>query len=141
MNSKDLYRLPADRTMISEASRQIAHCHAPAPSADRPPSQKQSGRRGERSSRSRQNTTTPVGPSCPLAKSSDRVSRLPKANINRLGYLRADAANGKLFDHFVGGNNQRGRDHEAKRLVGFQVDRQLELDWELDGKITRLLAL
>jgi hypothetical protein len=30
---------------------------------------------------------------------------------------------------------------DAERLRGFEVDHQLELDWRLDGKLTRFRAL
>lgn len=46
-----------------------------------------------------------------------------------------------LFYHLVGASKQRGRDRKLQRLGGFCVDHQIELDWGLDGKLTRLRAL
>ena len=45
------------------------------------------------------------------------------------------------FDHLVGAGEQDWRHIEAKRLGGLEVDRQLELDRALDGKLARFRAL
>src|SRR5262249_42513127 len=44
------------------------------------------------------------------------------------------------LDHLVGALLEQRWHVEAERLRGFHVDDQFELDRELDGKITRLLA-
>src|SRR5215469_12504855 len=44
-----------------------------------------------------------------------------------------------LFDHLVGGRQQRHWDGDAERLGGLQVDGQLELDWVLHWQVGRLV--
>jgi hypothetical protein len=52
------------------------------------------------------------------------------------------AANSELFDHRVGTLLEEEHWHvEAERLGGLEVDRQLELDRDLDRKLARLVAL
>src|SRR5262249_55826474 len=46
-----------------------------------------------------------------------------------------------LFDHLVGQREQLVGDFEAERLSGLDVDHQLKLDWDLDGKLARHRAL
>ena len=46
-----------------------------------------------------------------------------------------------LLDHLVGAPVERWRHVEAERRGGLAIDHQLELDWDLDGKLTRLRAL
>src|SRR5262249_15695386 len=46
-----------------------------------------------------------------------------------------------LFDHVVGALLEEQRHIEAQRLGSLKIDRQLELDRGLDGKLARLLAL
>ena len=46
-----------------------------------------------------------------------------------------------LFDHLVGALLKEPRHVEAERLRGLEIDRQLELDRGLDGKLARLRAL
>src|SRR6516162_1085367 len=56
----------------------------------------------------------------------------------------SDAARGPStpsFNHLVGGHLQRQWHGKTERFGGLEVDHQLELDWGLDGKIARLLAL
>src|ERR1700736_4770172 len=45
------------------------------------------------------------------------------------------------FDNMVGALLEEQRHVEAERLRGLEIDRQLELDRGLDGKLARLLAL
>jgi hypothetical protein len=45
------------------------------------------------------------------------------------------------FDHLVGAGEQRRRQGKAEILRGFEIEHQLELDWGLDRKLARLLAL
>ena len=54
-----------------------------------------------------------------------------------MGHNRAPAPqhNAPLFDHLVGGRQDRGRHREAERLGGLQVDNQFKLDWLLHGQI------
>src|SRR5688500_12818994 len=51
-----------------------------------------------------------------------------------------DAATPSL-NQLVRAQEERGRDGDAERLCGLQVDRQLELGGLLDGKVGRLRAL
>ena len=37
-----------------------------------------------------------------------------------------------LFDHLVGGGDQRLRDGQTKRLCGLEIDHKLELGWLFD---------
>src|SRR5262249_44366714 len=52
----------------------------------------------------------------------------------------ADIA-GVLFDHLVGAREELARRIEAKRLGGFQIDRQLKLGRELDRQVAGLFAV
>src|SRR5262245_17477061 len=45
------------------------------------------------------------------------------------------------FDHLVGALLENPRHIETECFGGLEVDRQLELDWCLDGKLARLVAL
>ena len=45
-----------------------------------------------------------------------------------------------LFDHLVGPREKRGRDRDAERLGGLEIDHQLVLGWRLHGKVGGLLA-
>ena len=47
----------------------------------------------------------------------------------------------ELFDHVVGKGKQLVGHGKAERLGCLEVDHQLELDWGLDGKLARFLAL
>src|SRR5262249_53090099 len=47
----------------------------------------------------------------------------------------------RLFDHRIGGGEQRGRDRQSKRLGGSSIDDQLESGRPLNGKIRSLRAL
>ena len=38
-----------------------------------------------------------------------------------------------LFDNLVGAGEKRGRDFDAERLGGAQIDQKLELCWTLTG--------
>jgi len=49
------------------------------------------------------------------------VRFVPKADIGR-----------SLFDHLVGGGDQRLWDHQTKRLRGLEIDHKLELGWLFD---------
>ncbi len=54
-----------------------------------------------------------------------------------MGLVRANLS----FDHLVGEREQLVGYGKAERLGSLEVDDQLELDWGLDGKLARLLAL
>ena len=45
------------------------------------------------------------------------------------------------FDHLVGAGEQHGRDGEAERLSGLEIDHQLILGSLLDGEVGRFRAL
>src|SRR5262245_6569534 len=60
---------------------------------------------------------------------AERFSLVPSADITC------------LFDHLIGTLLEMERNVEAERLGGLEVDDQIELDWSLDGKLTRLRAL
>jgi hypothetical protein len=47
----------------------------------------------------------------------------------------------RLFDHLVGGREQRCRDRQAKRFSSLEIDDQFEFCWLLDGKIGRTRGL
>ena len=49
-------------------------------------------------------------------------------------------ASNASFDHHVGAGDEGGRDFEAKRLHGREIDGELEL-WRLHGKVARLFAI
>jgi hypothetical protein len=55
----------------------------------------------------------------------------PKADIHRrerdVRFVPKADIRTSLFDHLVGAGEQRGRNCEAKRLGGFEVDHQLVL--------------
>jgi hypothetical protein len=67
----------------------------------------------------------------------------PKADIAQHGgnvrfVPKADSAlrqNNVLFDHLVGAGEQRGRDGQAERLRGLEVDDKLEFGRLLNGQI------
>src|SRR5262245_48688303 len=62
--------------------------------------------------------------------------------LQRTGVLRhALQQIASSFDHLVGTLLKTQRHFEAERLGGLQVDHQLELDRNLDGKLARLRAL
>ena len=46
-----------------------------------------------------------------------------------------------LFDHLVGGDQQRSRNRETERLSRLQVDGELEFSRLHDRKVSRLFAL
>src|SRR5882672_11291436 len=50
------------------------------------------------------------------------------------------AANASLFDHLGGAGEQRGRQVEAERFCGLEVDDKLELGRLLDRKLASALA-
>src|SRR6516165_10210731 len=62
-------------------------------------------------------------------------SLMPTAEVSRCSKLRV------LLNHLVGALLEMQRHVEAERLRGLEVDRQLELDWKLDGKLARLRAI
>ena len=59
---------------------------------------------------------------------------MPKADI-------WSAANSSLFDHLVGGGEQRLRDGYAKLLRGFEIDDQFKFGRDLHWKVPRPFAL
>ena len=46
-----------------------------------------------------------------------------------------------LFDHLVGGDQKAGRDRQAERLGGLEVDDQLDPGGLLDGQVCRLITI
>jgi len=46
----------------------------------------------------------------------------------------------QLLDDLVGAGEQGGRDSDAKRFGGLEVDSHLEFDWQLNGKLRRFSA-
>jgi hypothetical protein len=60
---------------------------------------------------------------------------------SRLRLFREDDDRLWLFDHLVGGDEQRWRHREAERLGGLEVDHELELGRLPNWKITDFLAL
>jgi hypothetical protein len=59
------------------------------------------------------------------------------------GHFRPSALqrNSALFDHLVGAAQQQGRDIDADRFCGFEVDHHLEFDRLLDWQIGRQGAM
>ena len=63
----------------------------------------------------------------------------PKPAVSNAATCRARKA--ELFDHLVGGREQRLWNFEAQRLGGFEVDHQLVLGRRLHRQVGGLLAL
>jgi hypothetical protein len=63
--------------------------------------------------------------------------------MSRMGHHQTHAPQQKtpLFDHLVGGGEQRRWYLKPDCLGGLEVNHQLELDWRLDGKLARFRAL
>ena len=53
----------------------------------------------------------------------------------------APQQNVSLFDHLVGAAKERGRDFEAERLGGLEVDDELDFSGLLHWQVGRLVAL
>src|SRR5215510_566265 len=49
-------------------------------------------------------------------------------------------ARGASFDHLIGDGQHAWGDGEAKRSRGLEIDHELELRWQQNRQITRLLA-
>src|SRR5262245_3022765 len=55
--------------------------------------------------------------------------------------LWAISGHGELFDDLIGPGENSARDHEPKRLRGFEIDGQFKFYWLLDRQFTRLSPL
>jgi hypothetical protein len=64
---------------------------------------------------------------------------VPGADLSRCSKLRVQNLN--LFDHLVGAREQRGRNREAERFGGLEVDVQHDFGCLLDRQFGRLVAL
>jgi hypothetical protein len=62
------------------------------------------------------------------------VSKVPQA-------ASCSGAKGSLFDQFVGAADQRQRHCNAERLVGLEIDDQLDFRSQLNRQVGGLLAL
>src|ERR1700689_4096696 len=84
-------------------------------------------------------TSAVIRPSCPpverIAFSADIRAR---GNRDLGPSVHRPAAS---FDHLIGGSLERQRYRQAQCLCGLEIDDQVELSRELDGKIGRLFAL
>ena len=75
--------------------------------------------------------------SCPLYPQSRHVQCTRRCPLCAKSELMHRSKQHLLFDHIVGTGEQRGRDFEAKRLRGFEIDHQLEFGWLLDRQVGR----
>jgi hypothetical protein len=68
-----------------------------------------------------------------------QVREVPRGDLSRCSNVRGQ--NCKLLDHLVGALLEKQRHVQSERLGSLEIDHQLKLDWGLDGKHARLLAL
>ncbi len=88
-------------------------------------------RRNTREFPSRQHTALPF---C-IGISKGQIFLMQIVGPSRLGYKVKAPIVESLLDHLIRPPQQRGRDRQAKRFRGLEVDDQLELRRLLDGKV------
>src|SRR5215471_5715367 len=118
--------LPPEKLPIARKARRQASWKMSSASVRSPASQRASA-----NASSRWGETT---------RSNRALSSSPLTDPSRQEPSKYFDSQFSVFIHLVGALLEQRWNLETERLGGFQVDDELELDRELDGKVTRLLA-